>query len=83
MTLENIIYRYGKKIEINKDGLDYLVSLEEKINKLVEEHATYKAKLNMVRDLVMNSDKYDDGDFEGCMFQNDILDIIEGDAHDR
>ena len=69
MTLENIIYRYGKKIEINKDGLDYLVSLE--------------AKLNMVRDLVMNSDKYDDSDFEGCVFQNDILDIIGGDINDR
>lgn len=83
MTLENIIYRYGKKIKINKDGLDYLVSLEQKINKLVEEHAMYKAKLNMVRDLVMNSDKYSDSDFEGCVFQNDILDILEGDDSDR
>lgn len=52
-------------------------------DKLVEERDTYKAKLNMVKDLVMNSDKYDDGDFEGCVFQNDILDIIRGDANDR
>lgn len=44
MTLYNIIYRYGKKIEINKDGLDYLVSLEEKINKaasLLEKGITF------------------------------------------
>ena len=50
---------------------------------LVYERDTYKAKLNMVRDLVMNSDKYSDSDFEGCVFQNDILDIIRGDANDR
>ena len=57
--------------------------LKDKYDKLVEEHATYKAKLNMVRDLVMNSDKYSDSDFEGCVFQNDILDIIGGDINDR
>lgn len=49
---------------------------------LKDEVTTYKAKLNMVKDLVMNSDKYDDGDFEGCVFQNDILDIIGGDIND-
>lgn len=83
MTHYNTIYRHDKRIVIDDNGLDYLVSLEQKINKLVEEHATYKAKLNMVRDLVMNSNKYDDGDFEGCVFQNDILDIIGGDTNDR
>ena len=57
--------------------------LQDKYDKLVEEHATYKAKLNMVKDLVMNSNKYDDSDFEGCVFQNDILDIIGGDTFDR
>lgn len=44
MTLENIIYRYDKKIIINKDGLDYLVSLEQKINKaasLLEKGITF------------------------------------------
>lgn len=55
----------------------------DEYDKLVEEHAMYKAKLNMVRDLVMHSDKYSDGDFEGCVFQNDILDIIGGDINDR
>lgn len=50
---------------------------------LKDEVTTYKAKLNMVKDLVMNSDKYDDGDFEGGVFQNDILDIIRGDVNDR
>ena len=83
MTHYNTIYRHDKRIVIDDNGLDYLVSLEQKINKLVEEHATYKAKLNMVRDLVMNSNKYDDSDFEGCAFQNDILDIIGGDTFDR
>ena len=83
MTHYNTIYRHDKRIVIDDNGLDYLVSLEHKINKLVEEHATYKAKLNMVRDLVMNSDKYSDSDFEGCVFQNDILDIIRGDINDR
>lgn len=83
MTHYNTIYRHDKRIVIDDNGLDYLVSLEQKINKLVEEHATYKAKLNMVRDLVMNSNKYDDSDFEGCVFQNDILDIIGGDTFDR
>ena len=62
-------------LRINKFLDDY--------DKLVEEHATYKVKLNMVRDLVMNSDKYSDSDFEGCVFQNDILDILEGDINDR
>ena len=83
MTHYNTIYRHDKRIVIDDNGLDYLVSLEQKINKLVEEHATYKAKLNMVKDLVMNSDKYDDSDFEGCVFQNDILDIIRGDINDN
>lgn len=50
---------------------------------LKDEVTTYKAKLDMVKDLVMNSDKYDDGDFEGGVFQNGILDIIRGDANDR
>lgn len=50
---------------------------------LKDEVTTYKAKLNMVKDLVMNSDKYDDGDFEGGVFQNAILDIIRGDVNDR
>ena len=50
---------------------------------LKDEVTTYKAKLNMVKDLVMNSDKYSDSDFEGCVFQNDILDIIRGDINDR
>lgn len=50
---------------------------------LQDEVHTYKTKLNMVKDLVMNSDKYDDGDFEGCVFQNDILDIIGGDINDK
>lgn len=54
----------------------------DEYDKLVEEHATYKAKLNMVRDLVIHSDKYSDSDFEGCVFQNDILDIIGGDIND-
>ena len=50
---------------------------------LKDERDMYKAKLNMVKDLVMNSDKYDDSDFEGCVFQNDILDILRGDINDR
>lgn len=50
---------------------------------LKDEVTTYKAKLNMVKDLVMNSDKYDDSDFEGGVFQNDILDILRGDKSDR
>ena len=83
MTHYNTIYRHDKRIVIDDNGLDYLVSLEQKINKLVCERDTYKAKLNMVKDLVMNSDKYSDSDFEGCVFQNDILDIIGGDINDR
>lgn len=50
---------------------------------LICERDTYKAKLNMVKDLVENSDKYSDSDFEGCVFQNDILDIIRGDINDK
>lgn len=57
--------------------------LKKENKELKDERDTYKAKLNMVKDLVMNSDKYDDGDFEGCVFQNDILDIIGGDINDR
>lgn len=57
--------------------------LKKENKELKEELNTYKAKLNMVKDLVMNSDKYSDSDFEGCVFQNDILDIIGGDINDR
>ena len=61
-----------------------LISRLKKENKeLQDERDTYKAKLNMVRDLVENSDKYSDSDFEGCVFQNDILDIIGGDINDK
>ena len=56
--------------------------LKKENKELKDERDTYKAKLNMVKDLVMNSNKYDDSDFEGCVFQNDILDIIEGDTND-
>lgn len=45
-------------------------------DKLVEEHATYKAKLNMAKDLIINSD------FGDCTFKNDILDIL-GDDKDE
>ena len=103
MTNYNTIYREGKRLILDDNGLNYLLHLEHKIYDLehpkeqllktegllskyydlVYERDTYKAKLNMVRDLVMNSDKYDDGDFEGCVFQNDILDIIGGDTSDR
>lgn len=59
-----------------------IAELKDEYDKLVEERDTYKAKLNMVRDLVMNSDKYSDSDFEGCVFENDILDIIGGGTFD-
>lgn len=59
-----------------------IAELHDKIYALKDERDMYKAKLNMVRDLVMNSDKYDDDDFEGCVFQRDILAIIEGDTSD-
>ena len=77
MTLENIIYRYGKKIIINKDGLDYLVSLEQKINKaeyLLEKGITFC--------------KNDSGGvYDTCNLAlkrgQDILDILRGDTNDR
>lgn len=46
-------------------------------DKLVEEHATYKAKLNMVKDLIINSD------FGNCTFKNDILAILGDDEDDK
>ena len=57
--------------------------LKKENKELKDERDTYKAKLNMVRDLVENSDKYSDSDFEGGVFQNDILDIIGGDINDK
>lgn len=77
-----------KKVLLDLSHTGYteeLVKFEARslIKELDEEVCTYKAKLNMVKDLVMNSDKYDDSDFEGCVFQNDILDIIGGDINDR
>lgn len=97
MTNYNTIYREGKRLILDDNGYNYLIHLEQKINKAVshlergvplikelnEELNTYKTKLNTVKDLVMNSDKYSDGDFEGCVFQNDILDILGGDINDR
>lgn len=77
MTLENIIYRYGKKIIINKDGLDYLVSLEQKINKaasLLEKGITFC--------------KNDSGGvYDTCNIalkrEQALLDILRGDTNDR
>lgn len=60
---EIMIIDDGNNLSINKNDFD----------KLVEERTTYKAKLNMVKDLVMNSD------FENCTFKNDILDILGND----
>lgn len=79
LHLEHKIYEFEHPEEqiLKADGL--LKDLYD----LVCERDTYKAKLNMVKDLVMNSDKYSDSDFEGCVFQNDILDIIKGDINDR
>ena len=73
-------------LDLSRTGYtEELVKFEARIliKELDEEVHTYKAKLNMVKDLVMNSDKYSDSDFEGCVFQNDILDIIRGDINDR
>ena len=67
----------------NKELKDKIIEQKNKIYALENERDVYKAKLNMVKDLVMNSDKYDDSDFEGCVFQNDILDILRGDTSDR
>ena len=52
-------------------------------DEIVEERTLYKEKLDKIKELVENSDKYSDSDFEGCVFQNDILAIIEGDINDR
>ena len=46
-------------------------------DKLVEERSTYKAKLNMVKDLIINSD------FGDCIFKNDILDILGDDKDEQ
>ena len=74
------------KIKELKDKVDVLEHPAEQLlringflnyfDKLVEERAAYKAKLNMVKDLVMNSD------FGDCTFKNDILDIL-GDDKDE
>ena len=80
MTLENIIYRYGKKIIINKDGLDYLVSLEQKINKaasLLEKGITFcKNDSGGVYDTCNIAIKREQDIL-------DILDILGGDINDR
>ena len=79
LHLEHKIY----DLEHPKEQLLKTEGLLSKYYDLVYERDTYKAKLNMVKDLVMNRDKYDDSDFEGGVFQNDILDIIRGDINDR
>lgn len=66
LSQEIMIINDGNNLSINKNDFD----------KLVEERTTYKAKLNMVKDLVMNSD------FENCTFKNYILDIL-GDEKDE
>lgn len=79
LHLEHKIY----ELEHPKEQLLKADGILKDFYDLVCERDTYKAKLNMVKDLVMNSDKYSDSDFEGCVFQNDILDIIRGDINDR
>ena len=77
MTHYNTIYRHGKKIVIDDNGLDYLVSLEEKINKaasLLEKGVTFCTN---------NSG----GAYDTCNLAlkrgQDILDILRGDINDR
>ena len=82
MTKEEFIEKI-KEININVPNEYFFLEYNKCVYDILEENDTYKAKLNMVRDLVMNSDKYDDSDFEGCVFQNGILDIIRGDISDR
>lgn len=67
------------KVDVLEHPAEQLLRINGFLNyldKLVEEHATYKAKLNMVKDLIINSD------FENCTFKNDILDIL-GDDKDE
>lgn len=82
MTKEEFIEEI-KEINVKVPNEYFFLEYNKCVYDILEENATYKAKLNMVRDLVMNSDKYSDSDFEGCVFQNDILDIIGGDINDR
>lgn len=82
MTKEEFIDKI-KELNINVPDEYFFLEYNKCVYDILEERDTYKVKLNMVRDLVMNSDKYDDGDFEGCVFQNDILDIIRGDINDK
>lgn len=67
LSQEIMIINDENDISINKNDFD----------KLVEERAAYKAKLNMVKDLVMNSD------FGDCTFKNDILDILGDDKDEQ
>lgn len=67
LSEEIMIINDENDLSINKNDFD----------KLVEERAAYKAKLNMVKDLVMNSD------FGDCTFKNDILDILGDDKDEQ
>ena len=67
LSQEIMIINDENDLSINKNDFD----------KLVEERAAYKAKLNMVKDLVMNSD------FGDCTFKNDILDILGDDKDEQ
>lgn len=82
MTKEEFIEKI-KKINAEVPNEYFFLEYNKCVYDILEENDTYKAKLNMVRDLIMNSDKYSDSDFEGCVFQNDILDIIGDDDSDR
>lgn len=82
MTKEEFIDKI-KELNINAPDEYFFLEYNKCVYDILEERDTYKAKLNMVKDLVMNSDKYSDSDFEGCVFQNDILDIIRGGINDK
>ena len=67
-------------LDLSRTGYtEELVKFEARslIKELDEEVCTYKAKLNMVKDLVMNSD------FGDCTFKNDILDILGDDKDEQ
>lgn len=77
MTLYNTIYRHGKRIVIDDNGLDYLVSLEEKINKAA----------SLLEKGIIFCTNNSGGAYDTCNLAlkrgQDILDILRGDTNEN
>ena len=66
-------YFFGYGIDIKKP-----YDMANQIIKLKQENQELKKSINKAIEIIKNDRNYDDNDFEGGIFQKDILNALEG-----